>query len=41
MVEMKRNGDKTGEKRRLTTMTAEEREEIAVMAVKTRWATRK
>jgi len=41
MVEMKRNGDETGEKRRLKTMTAEERKEIAVKAVKTRWATRK
>ena len=34
MVEMKRNGDETGEKRRLKTMTAEERKEIAVKAVK-------
>ena len=41
MAEMGRKGGKIGGKRRLKTMTAEERKEVAVKAAKTRWAKRK
>ena len=38
MAEMGRKGGKIGGKRRLETMTAEERSQIALRAAKTRWA---
>jgi hypothetical protein len=41
MAEMGRKGGKIGGKRRLQTMTAEQRSEVALKAAKTRWAKRK
>jgi len=38
MAEMGRRGGRIGGKRRLTTMTAEQRREVALKAAKTRWA---
>jgi hypothetical protein len=41
MAEMGRKGGKIGGKRRLETMTAKERSEIATKAAKVRWGVRK
>ena len=41
MSAMGRKGGKIGGKRRLTTMTAEQRREIALKAAQTRWAKHK
>jgi hypothetical protein len=41
MAAMGRRGGKIGGKRRLTTMTPEQRREVAVKAAKTRWAKHK
>ena len=41
MAAMGRKGGKIGGKRRLETMTPEQRQEIALKAAKTRWAKRK
>ena len=38
MAAMGRKGGKIGGKRRLTTMTAEQRREVALKGAKTRWA---
>jgi hypothetical protein len=38
MSAMGRKGGKIGGKRRMTTMTAEQRREVALKAAKTRWA---
>jgi hypothetical protein len=41
MVEMGRKGGKKGGKRRLETMTPEERSQVALKAAQTRWAKRR
>lgn len=41
MAEMGRKGGKKGGKRRLVTMTAEERSQVALKAARTRWGKRK
>jgi hypothetical protein len=41
MAAMGRKGGKIGGKRRLSTMTAEQRREVALKAAKTRWAKHK
>lgn len=41
MAEMGRRGGKKGGKRRLVTMTPEERSQVALNAAKVRWAKRK
>jgi len=41
MAEMGRKGGKKGGKRRLVTMTAEERSQVALKAARSRWSKRK